>query len=45
MLRIVNAFLCNIQARLQAQTVAQLRDFVGRLDGLRTEHEALRLRA
>ncbi|KAG9313971.1 Sec1-like protein [Chiua virens] len=29
--------------RLQAKTVAQLRDFVGKLGGLKTEHEALRL--
>lgn len=33
-----------MQARLQAKTVAQLRDFVGKLGGLKTEHEALRLR-
>ncbi|KAH0837937.1 Sec1-like protein [Lanmaoa asiatica] len=31
------------KARLQAKTVAQLRDFVGKLGGLKTEHEALRL--
>ncbi|KIJ22178.1 hypothetical protein PAXINDRAFT_95594 [Paxillus involutus ATCC 200175] len=32
------------KARLQAKTVAQLRDFVGKLGGLQTEHQALRLR-
>ncbi|KAF9245690.1 Sec1-like protein [Melanogaster broomeanus] len=31
------------KARLQAKTVAQLRDFVGKLGGLQTEHQALRL--
>ncbi|KZT30939.1 Sec1-like protein [Neolentinus lepideus HHB14362 ss-1] len=31
------------KARLKAQTVAQLRDFVGKLGGLQTEHQALRL--
>ncbi|KAF8559936.1 Sec1-like protein [Imleria badia] len=31
------------KARLQAKTVAQLRDFVGKLGGLKSEHEALRL--
>lgn len=29
---------------LQSKTVAQLRDFVGKLGGLQTEHQALRLR-
>jgi len=32
------------KARLQAKTVAQLRDFVGKLGGLQGEHQALRLR-
>jgi hypothetical protein len=32
------------KARHQAKTVAQLRDFVGKLGGLQTEHQALRLR-
>ncbi|KAJ8518791.1 hypothetical protein ONZ45_g4174 [Pleurotus djamor] len=31
------------KARLQAKTVAQLRDFVGKLGGLQTEHQSLRL--
>ncbi|TFK56782.1 Sec1-like protein [Heliocybe sulcata] len=31
------------KARLKAQTVTQLRDFVGKLGGLQTEHQALRL--
>ncbi|KAI6048041.1 ATP binding protein [Pisolithus marmoratus] len=31
------------QARQQAKTVAQLRDFVGKLGGLQSEHQALRL--
>jgi hypothetical protein len=31
------------KARLQAKTVAQLRDFVGKLGGLQGEHQALRL--
>ncbi|OAX42105.1 Sec1-like protein [Rhizopogon vinicolor AM-OR11-026] len=31
------------KARLQAKTVAQLRDFVGKLSGLQTEHQALKL--
>ncbi|KIJ66402.1 hypothetical protein HYDPIDRAFT_86877 [Hydnomerulius pinastri MD-312] len=31
------------KVRLQAKTVAQLRDFVGKLGGLQTEHQALRL--
>ncbi|KAG0707596.1 Sec1-like protein [Suillus ampliporus] len=31
------------KARLQAKTVAQLRDFVGKLGGLQSEHQALRL--
>ncbi|EGO31072.1 hypothetical protein SERLADRAFT_359168, partial [Serpula lacrymans var. lacrymans S7.9] len=31
------------KARLQAKTVAQLRDFVGKLGGLQTEHQALGL--
>ncbi|KAF8433522.1 ATP binding protein [Boletus edulis BED1] len=31
------------KARFEARTVAQLRDFVSRLNGLQTEHEALRL--
>ena len=30
---------------MQTKTVAQLRDFVGKLGGLQTEHQALRLRA
>ena len=33
------------QARKKAKTVAQLRDFVGKLGGLQTEHQSLRLRA
>lgn len=32
------------QGRHQAQTVTQLRDFVGKLGGLQNEHQALRLR-
>ena len=32
------------QLRHQAKTVAQLRDFVGKLGGLQTEHQSLRLR-
>ncbi|KDQ63188.1 hypothetical protein JAAARDRAFT_29201 [Jaapia argillacea MUCL 33604] len=31
------------KARLQAKTVAQLKDFVGKLGGLQTEHQSLRL--
>ena len=30
--------------RHQAKTVAQLKDFVGKLGGLQTEHQSLRLR-
>ena len=36
--------LTSLQLRHQAKTVAQLRDFVGKLGGLQTEHQALRLR-
>ena len=32
------------QLRHQAKTVAQLKDFVGKLGGLQTEHQSLRLR-
>lgn len=32
------------KARFQAKTVPQLRDFVGKLGGLQTEHQSLRLR-
>lgn len=32
------------EARHAAQTVSQMRDFVGRLSGLQAEHQALRLR-
>jgi hypothetical protein len=32
------------QGRHQAKTVAQLRDFVGKLGGLQTDHQSLRLR-
>jgi vacuolar protein sorting-associated protein 33A len=37
-------FSCSFQVRHQAKTVAQLREFVGRLGGLQTEHQSLRLR-
>ena len=33
-----------LQNRHNAQTVSQLRDFVGKLGGLQSEHQALRLR-
>ncbi|RDB28384.1 Vacuolar protein sorting-associated protein 33A [Hypsizygus marmoreus] len=33
----------NYKTNLQSKTVAQLRDFVGKLGGLQTEHQALRL--
>lgn len=33
-----------LQTNLQTKTVAQLRDFVGKLGGLQTEHQSLRLR-
>ena len=33
-----------LKTNLQTKTVAQLRDFVGKLGGLQTEHQALRLR-
>ena len=33
-----------LQLRHQAKTVAQLRDFVGKLGGLQSEHQSLRLR-
>ncbi|KAG6868565.1 hypothetical protein C0993_001012 [Termitomyces sp. T159_Od127] len=33
----------NYKVNLQSKTVAQLRDFVGKLGGLQTEHQALRL--
>jgi len=32
------------QTNLTTKTVAQLRDFVGKLGGLQTEHQSLRLR-
>ncbi|KAG5652575.1 hypothetical protein H0H81_004535 [Sphagnurus paluster] len=32
-----------LQTNLQSKTVAQLRDFVGKLGGLQTEHQSLRL--
>lgn len=35
----------NYEARHAAQTVGQMRDFVGKLSGLQAEHQALRLRA
>ena len=33
-----------MQGRLKAKTVAQLKDFVGKLGGLQTEHQSLKLR-
>lgn len=36
--------LYHTQTNLQTKTVAQLRDFVGKLGGLQTEHQSLRLR-
>lgn len=34
----------NLQVRHKAQTVAQLRDFVGKLGGLQNLHQSLKLR-
>jgi len=36
--------LTSLKTNLSSKTVAQLRDFVGKLGGLQTEHQALRLR-
>jgi len=36
--------ITSCQTNLQSKTVAQLRDFVGKLGGLQSEHQALRLR-
>ena len=40
----VKAGLISLKTNLSTKTVAQLRDFVGKLGGLQTEHQALRLR-
>ena len=42
--RKVKASLTSLKTNLSSKTVAQLRDFVGKLGGLQTEHQALRLR-
>ena len=36
--------LTSLKTDLQSKTVAQLRDFVGKLGGIQSEHQALRLR-
>jgi hypothetical protein len=36
--------LMKLKTNLSTKTVAQLRDFVGKLGGLQTEHQSLRLR-
>jgi hypothetical protein len=40
----IRAGLTSSKTNLSTKTVAQLRDFVGKLGGLQTEHQALRLR-
>jgi hypothetical protein len=40
----LKAGLISVKTNLATKTVAQLRDFVGKLGGLQTEHQSLRLR-
>lgn len=42
--RIAKRINADYEARHAAQTVSQMRDFVGKLSGLQAEHQALRLR-